>query len=66
MRRSKSSTEEIDVDAGVPGDTIRERSDQSTEILRVGAHTVMMPLRVPTVEVLGVVNFQLEQQTLDH
>ena len=66
MRRSKSSTEEIDVDAGVPGDTIRERNDQSTEILRLSAHTVMMPLRVPTVEVLGVVNFQLEQQTLDH
>ena len=66
MRRSKSSTEEIDVDAGVPGDTIRERNDQSTEIPRLSADTVMMPFGVPTVDALGVVNFQLEHQTLDH
>ena len=66
MRRSKSSTEEIDVDAGVLGDTIRKRNDQSTEKLRLCADTVMMPFGVPTVDALGVVNFQLEHQTLDH
>ena len=66
MRRSKSSTEEIDVDAGVLGDTIRKRNDQSSEKLRLCADTVMMPFGVPTVDALGVVNFQLEHQTLDH
>ena len=66
MRRSKSSTEEIDVDAGVPGDTIRERNDQSTEILRLSADTVIMPFGVPAVDALGVINLQLEHETLDH
>ena len=66
MRRSKSGTDEIHVDAGVLGNTIRERNDQRTDILRLSADTVIMPFGVPAVDALGVINLQLEHDTFDH
>ena len=66
MRRSKSGADEIHVDAGVLGNTVRERNDQRTDILRLSADTVIMPFGVPAVDAMGVINLQLEHDTFDH
>ena len=66
MRRSESRMDDIHFDAGILRDTIHERNNQSTEMLRLSAETDLMPLGVPTVDTRRIVNLQPEHDTLDN